>query len=476
MDTELYKIQQQNFLSIVEYFNKAKEKAENYCTYMQNYKDYTKQYLKKIRKLFIDFSSSLYDKSINPSEDFLILEEEEDMDKDEDILDSNLNKNKINIEKNIIKNDKKITFNLDLSPINKLTNTIYKQFYIQINGLNLFVKGLDLSIDNFKSIINTIKKEKKQLEYNYLDEKQKFLQYAFSYQKENSELLIDYSSVENKLIQFIFLKSNENIIHKKTKNKCKINLDDIENELRIKTNEIKTKEAEFLKKELDKKKMCNDFKEKSDQYIKDINDNIILIINNLKSNIEKFLFYYLNCYHLNFKELYPNIKQFQKMNNQTEYEKFIKQIIKQINDNIMTQSYEHYNPINYNIKIIKNKNLDEKFYENLIKNGYDIKRDNFELDANNVYFVVKKMLQFTFVSFDKENYDVNKEDNKRLIKKYFNLMFDSKEANQKKISKKEQIKLYSLIENDKNLQLYSLEILSEKEQQAFLNYQKKCLK
>ena len=192
MDTELYKSQQQNFLLILEYFNKTKIKAENYCTYIQKYKEHTKHYLIQIKRLYKDFLSSLYDKNIdsldknsNVNEEMNIDDDddEDDEDLDKHIFDLDLNKNKENIEKkrsSLIKKDIINNFNLDLSPINKLTNCIYKQFRNQINGLKLFLKGIDLSVDNYKSLINKLKKETKQIEGNYLDIKQNLFQYFSS--------------------------------------------------------------------------------------------------------------------------------------------------------------------------------------------------------------------------------------------------------------------------------------------------------
>ena len=64
MDTDLYKFQQQNFLTLLSYYNKTKEKAEKYYFYIQKYKEYTSQYLTKIKKLYNDYSPSISDKSL----------------------------------------------------------------------------------------------------------------------------------------------------------------------------------------------------------------------------------------------------------------------------------------------------------------------------------------------------------------------------------------------------------------------------
>ena len=44
MDSDLYLLQQKNFLTTVAYNNKTREIAENYLSYIQKYKEYTKQY------------------------------------------------------------------------------------------------------------------------------------------------------------------------------------------------------------------------------------------------------------------------------------------------------------------------------------------------------------------------------------------------------------------------------------------------
>lgn len=476
MDTELYKSQQQNFLLILEYFNKTKIKAENYCTYIQKYKEHTKHYLIQIKRLYKDFLSSLYDKNIdsldknsNVNEEMNIDDDddEDDEDLDKHIFDLDLNKNKENIEKkrsSLIKKDIINNFNLDLSPINKLTNCIYKQFRNQINGLKLFLKGIDLSVDNYKSLINKLKKETKQIEGNYLDIKQNLFQYFSSYQKDSSELLNEFSSIENKLIELSFLKSNGDIF-KKNKNKADdINLNDIENNINVEIIEIKKKEANFIKKDSYKKKYYTDFNNKSEEYIKKINNNIILLINNLKSSIEKFLSYYSNCYHFNFKELSPNIKDLQKMNNEKEYENIIKQNLKPVNENILLNTYELYKTFNYDIKVIKNKKIDLNLYDKLIKEGYEIRQEDFELSDYDIYYVAKKMFNFSLVN--KGNYDIDKENNKAMISKCFDYMFYSKEKNPKVYEKykialeEKKSKLFKTIEESKECQKYSLQILS----------------
>ena len=43
MESDLYKIKQQNFLTVLTYYNKTKEKAENYYLFIKKYKKYTQE-------------------------------------------------------------------------------------------------------------------------------------------------------------------------------------------------------------------------------------------------------------------------------------------------------------------------------------------------------------------------------------------------------------------------------------------------
>ena len=178
MDSDLYKLQQQNFLNILTYYNKTKEKAENYYSFMQKYKEHTSDYLTQIKKLYNFFSQSLYnkkcDENINNENKIIIdkkkkiNEEEDDDDEDEyvgkSIFDLDLNENKLDIA--YIRrysmpinnnNNYKKNIDLDLSPIYKVTNIIFNLFKNQINELKLLLKDIDSSLETFKNLIEKTK-------------------------------------------------------------------------------------------------------------------------------------------------------------------------------------------------------------------------------------------------------------------------------------------------------------------------------
>lgn len=476
MESNLYKIQQQNFLTTLEYYNKIKEKAENYYSFMKEYKESTRKYLLTIKKIYKDFSPSLNKNNfhyLNKDNNYEENEADEDLEEDKNIFELDLNnKNKINIidinnNNSLIKNDIKQNNNIeiDLSPIFTVTNIIFKQLKNQIDGLKLFFKGIDESIISFHNLIEKTKKEIDLLKINYMEIKKNFFENIVSYQKDNEELLADYSKIEDKIAQFCFLKDNE-YIYKNNKNILNIDINILENDLNLKIIKLKSKEKEFMKKELEKNNYGKNYFQNSEKIIIGIKNNILLIIENLKIIAQQFLSGLINNYHLNYKDLPLDLKNVQMIKIKSEYEEILNKKLKKINDDIFFEFNERYKPIQYKIKILKNKNLNQNLYDRLVNNGYDIKIEIFKLTEKDIYFIIKKMYNFSLVK--KENYDINANDKKMFISKIINLMFNFKnqhnniQENNPKISEKQLQTLYKYIEEDKNYRICFLEKLGNK--------------
>ena len=479
MDSELYNLQQHNFLTTVSYYNKTREKAENFYAYIQKYKEYTKEYLTKLKDLFSDYSPSLYAEVIE------ILDEEnedEDDNDNDDLIDKKDNKNifnkildiknKANISNN--KNEiKEKNIEIDISPIYKMTNIIFKQFKKQIKGLNKFIKGIDLPIENLKKIIDLSKKETNKYKEDYLNIKQNFFQNIIRYKKDNEDLLKDYLSIENKLGQFSFLKNNKEI-YLNSKNLLNINIENIENDLNIKVIELLIKEKEFLKKDEEKKNYCFTFGKKSQECITGIKERTVLLTKNIKSNIENFLSYFSNNYFSNYKELPDSLKEVKELENLKEFKDNINKNLKEINEYIIIATYQKYKPEQYNPKVLKNRELSQKFYDQLIQYGYNVKEEHFELDENDVYFTMKKMYNFSLVN--KKNYDIEKERQKSLIFDLIEKLFDivrnyNKNFDKEIVFPEEKLnKIYNLIETDKICRKFFLEKLGNKRVQSVLEF------
>ena len=493
MDSDLYKLQQQNFLNIITYYNKTKEKAENYYSYMQKYKEHTSDYLTQIKKLFNYFSPSLYNKKCNENinegnkiiiDDKQKINEEEDDDDEyigKSIFDLDLNENKLDIayirrySTPITKyNSKKQNIDFDLSPIYKVTNIIFNLFKNQINGLKLLLKDIDTSMETFKNLIEKTKTEVNKIKLDYLDIKQDFFKNIVNYEKVNNELLKSYSNIENTIIQICIIKKNEEALLNNKNNKNRKHATDLESTMNSNIIDLKKKEMNFMKMDLNKKKYFIHFNEKSKECLEKVKNNTILIIKNLKINVENLLSYYSKSYNLNNNDISKKIKLIQEINNELDYENTIKQNLKEINDNIISLTYEKYKPKFYNIKILTNKNLANEIYQKLIKIGYNFLYSEYEFSQNDEYYIMKKMNNFTLVN--KENYDFDKASKKLSIFYWFESTFNFKnEQNNRDIQEKERIsdeKIYKYIEGDKDCRIYFLMILGNKRAEAILNLPK----
>lgn len=494
MDSDLYKLQQHNFLNIITYYNKTKEKAENYYSYMQKYKEHTSDYLTQIKKLYNYFSPSLYNKNCDENtndENNIIIDnnqrvnQEEDDDEDEyrskSIFDLDLYENKLDIayiRRNstpIFKTNSNIkNFDLDLSPIYKITNIIFHIFKNQINGLKLLIKDIDSSMEAFKSLIDKTKTEVNKLKLDYLDIKQDFFKNIVNYEKINDELLKSYSDIENTIIQICIIKNNEEALKNNKNNKHKTKASDLESKMNSSIIDVKKKEINFMKIDSNKKKYFTNFNEKSKECLEKVINNTILIIKNLKINIEKILSYYSNSYNLKNNDISQKIKLFQEVNNELDCKNTIKKNLKEINEDAISLTYEKYKPKFYNIKILTNKNLANEIYKKLIKIGYNFQKNEYEFSQNDEYYIMKKMNNFTLVN--KENYDFDKASKKLSIFIWFEATFNfKKEQNNDEIQEKEKIsdeKLYKYIEEDKDCRIYFLVILGNKRADAILNLPK----
>lgn len=486
MDSELYKIQQQNFLTILTFYNKAREKADNYCLFIEKYKEYTKEYLKKIKQLLSFYSPSLYDEVVDDLFEEEIEDNKDQINNDEDYLvNRNSIKNIINLgndknkENDIINNkndEKNQVIEEDYSPLNKLTNLLFKQLKTQIKGLNLLLKDIDLPIETLKNLINGTKLEIKILKEKYLDAKQHYLQEFDSYIKDNQELLTDFSNTENSLIQFYYLKNNEDI-YVNNKNALKIN--DFENDINSNVIKLKTKENLFIEKDMENKikNLSLKYNKESEEYIESVTRITLLIIENMRLNIENILDNFANSYNFDFNDLSNKIKNFHEMKTENEYEENIQKNVKRINENIILSSNEKYKPIKYEIQILKNKKINDRLYNLLINSGFNIQKENiekFELKVEDIFLIVKKMYNFTMIN--KDNYDLEKESKKIFIIQIIDEIFEFKDKQKKiindpKLSEEKLTQLYTYIESDKDLRYTFLEIFGKKRGEGFLEFE-----
>ena len=215
------------------------------------------------------------------------------------------------------------------------------------------------------------------------------------------------------------------------------------------------------------------FNDKSKVCLEKIRNNTLFIIKNLKQNVEKFLSIYSNYLYLNENDISQKIKSIQKINNELDYENVIKQSLKEINDDVITSSYEKYKPKYYNIELLTNKNYVNEIYKKLIKIGYNFEKVKYEFTKNDEYYLMKKMNNYSLVN--KENYDFDKASKKLSILNWFEIMFNFENNNYEENQKMEKISdetLYKYLKEDRDCRMYFLMILGNKRANAVVNLPK----
>ena len=110
METDLFNYQRKNFLILMSYYKEINERAENYYCFMQNYKNYTLEYLDNISNLMNSFSKDFSKNNFDEKNNY-----------------NNIDESEFNYE-------------IDFSPLDAITHDVYQGFKEQINGIKFFLK------------------------------------------------------------------------------------------------------------------------------------------------------------------------------------------------------------------------------------------------------------------------------------------------------------------------------------------------
>lgn len=433
METDLYTIQNKNIITYLSYFNAISEKAENYYLFIQSYKKYTSEYFDKILNLFKAYPSIF---NIN-------------------------NNNKSN-------NSNKP----DTSPLDKLTKDLYKDFKEQLNVFNFFLKNIDLSLDNFRGIMNQTKLDVENQKMVYTNFGNKFIESLSLYKKDNEDLINGLSNVEKKIIKFYFLtkkvkfdanSNNKNSKNSKNRNKNhkNINKDKIEDEINKEIKRLKNKEDSFLQKDSIKLKTFIDYNNNIEEYKANFKNSIFLLIKIFKVSIDSFSKYFKHLF--NYSDKNAENKEEKKANKKEifiEYESIINKNLIKINHDTIKSSMVQTKPKKYSIKILENKknNIIKEICDVLQKEGYEID-SNLALDQKDISYVTNKFNNFNLLN--KDDYISKKDEEKKIILDLIEKMFSKEGDNQKSLEEESQ-KLYKHLEVDKKYCKYFLSVLKNK--------------
>ena len=432
METDLFNNQNKNILTYLSYFNAISEKAENYYLFIQSYKKYTSEYFDKISNLFKKYSSLF------------------------------------NINNNNSSNNNNNSTNPDTSPLDKLTKDLYQDFKEQLNVFNFFLKNIDLSLDNFRGIMNQTKLDVENQKIIYVNFRNKFIESISLYKKDNQDLINGLSNIEKKILKYYFLtkkvkfdSNSNNNKNNKNKNNKNINRDKIEEEINKEIKILKNKEDSFLQKDSIKLKTFVDFNNNIEEYKANFKNSIFLLIKIFKLSIDSFSKYFKNLF--NYQDKNASNKEEKKTNKKElfiEYESIINKNLIKINHDTIKSSMAQTKPKNYSIKILENKknNIIKEICDALQKEGYEID-SNISLDQKDISYVTNKLNNFSLLN--KDNYFSKKDEEKKLISDLIEKMFSKGGDNQKSLEEESQ-KLSKYFEENKNYCKYFLSILENK--------------
>ena len=433
METDLFNNQNKNILTYLSYFKAISEKAENYYLFIQSYKKYTSEYFDKISNLFKKYSSLF-----------------------------NINNN------NSSNNNNNNSTNPDTSPLDKLTKDLYQDFKEQLNVFNFFLKNIDLSLDNFRGIMNQTKLDVENQKIIYVNFRNKFIESISLYKKDNQDLINGLSNIEKKILKYYFLtkkvkfdSNSNNNKNNKNKNNKNINKDKIEEEINKEIKILKNKEDTFLQKDSIKLKTFVDFNNNIEEYKANFKNSIFLLIKIFKLSIDSFSKYFKNLF--NYQDKNASNKEEKKTNKKElfiEYESIINKNLIKINHDTIKSSMAQTKPKNYSIKILENKknNIIKEICDALQKEGYEID-SNISLDQKDISYVTNKLNNFSLLN--KDNYFSKKDEEKKLISDLIEKMFSKGGDNQKSLEEESQ-KLSKYFEENKNYCKYFLSILENK--------------
>jgi len=435
METDLYHYQCKNILTYFSYYSSIKQRAENYYFFIKQYKKYTSEYLNTITLLLNSFTPSFSKNKNNKT---------------------NTNHNiQINIKENELINESE----LDLSPLDKITSIIYKEFQEQINSLKFFLKNIDISLDNFNGVINETQLEVEKQKNKYINSGTKFIESITNIKKENEDIIKDLSFLEDKIIKYYFMnvKFTKNNKYNYLKSE---NDDEINKEINI----LKEKENAFMEKENNKLANFINFNNEMENYCGQVKNNIFLLIKIFKLSITSFSKYFLNYFNLQPEKNSLNKINIQKENKKEEfnqYELSINKNLKSINHNTIKSSLVQTKIKLYTPKILRtdNNNIVEEIFETLKKEIINLDILDVDLNMKDVLYIMEKIYGFNLL--DKKNYDIEKEKQKLIITDLVEKMFSMKkeDENYDKIMEEEANKLNKYIEINTDYRTHFLIVL-----------------
>ena len=229
MNSNLYKLLEENFQTILAYYNITKEKAKKYYDYIIKYKEYTKEYYLNIKELFKEENISEVIYHLNAFKRIITI----------DFNNKPIN-NKIDLPDN--NNDSyKIKKSINILPIQKIIDLFNQFFRYKIQSLKIFIDSIDTPLNKLQQIIEQTQSDINSIKNDYINQKEIFFQKYSEFDLLNKTLKKDCMEGEQKLIEYVI---DKKLLNGKNVDKEK----KMENEVNLKLIDIKKNQKIICKK------------------------------------------------------------------------------------------------------------------------------------------------------------------------------------------------------------------------------------
>ena len=414
MESNLYKILQENFETLLKYYEIENKNIKKHYNYFIKYKEYTKEYCLKVKELFKgeinDFNYGDYEQiEINLGLN------------DSNAINNKINKNKRNDINQIFKKDIKI------APIKnriKEINNFIKDFN---NYLEIFIESIQIQISNLNQYIEISEKEINSIKNLNEGQKINFNSKYLEYNSLNKELKKLHKEAEGKLVDFCHEKRGQ-----KTK---KESIEKLENNLDKSLSLLSDNENNILEKFNALDNFGKVFNDSTNEKISNIKNLILNLYNNYVDFINNFFSFFQKSFLSPISQIIKGTKNEKEIKN--ELEEIIVSYIKKINEKDAKLDLNEYT-----IKVIQNSivDQDEIFEEMKLLNSI-MEKYSFEviqsenehiMEDEELYFIAKTMYE-KFKLINRNLYILNIEKVKFKLKKTIDKLTSYKENNKKKI-------------------------------------------
>jgi len=402
MEPNIYNISKENFETILKYYKIINTKVNNYYNIIVKYREYTKEYYSKVKKLF--------------------KQEKESFDENEyEIIEINLELNNKDSNNNsmIFNSAQLYQKNVEICLIQNSIKKINKFFQVFISKLESFIESFEIPLSKLNQCLEISDSEINSIKNNQYDQETNFdLKYSEFYSlKRNLNKL--YSDAERQLAEFYIQK-------KKLKNK-NLKIEQLEKNLNESLSE-KTQEQDTIFEKFNSLGnfgvIFNDSTNEKINIIKDFTSGLFqkfgIFIKNIFNNFKKSFLLPMNQY-MNF-ENEINIEK--EMKSKNDFNELLNKYIKKIDQK---QFKFHFNE--YNLNVVENSFINQEILREKKKRMKESKEDSFEeivinndyknnLDEEGIFFVTKNMYE-KFKLINKNNYNLVVEEKLLEIKKTF---------------------------------------------------------